>query len=107
MALPVVARPGPSRYHPRSFCSSTPETALPIFRQAGQHGIRPAAYAAGNRRVHSECSRTGGHLTVARGAALTAIAVGVPFLAAILTAVTRRQPRVIGFAAALISVMAV
>ena len=37
---------------------------------------------------------------------LTAIAIGVPWLAAILAAVTRRDSRVIGFAAALVSVAA-
>jgi len=37
---------------------------------------------------------------------LTAIAIGVPWVGAIVAAMTRRQPRVIGFAAALISVVA-
>ncbi len=41
-----------------------------------------------------------------RGAILTAITIGVPWAAALLTAGTRRQPRVIGFAAALASVTA-
>jgi NADH-quinone oxidoreductase subunit M len=41
-----------------------------------------------------------------RGAILTAVAIGVPWFAAVLMALPRRQPRVIGFAAALVSVVA-
>ena len=41
-----------------------------------------------------------------RGAILTAVAIGIPWVAAMATAFTRRLPRVIGFAAALISVVA-
>lgn len=40
------------------------------------------------------------------GAILTAVAIGVPWIAAILAAVTRRQPRAIGFTAAFVSVVA-
>jgi NADH-quinone oxidoreductase subunit M len=43
---------------------------------------------------------------MASGVMLTAVAIGVPWAGAIVAAVTRRQPRVIGFAAALISVAA-
>jgi NADH-quinone oxidoreductase subunit M len=41
-----------------------------------------------------------------RGAILTAVAIGCPWAAAILAAMTRRQLRAIGFAAALVSAMA-
>ncbi len=41
-----------------------------------------------------------------RGALLTAVAIGVPWVGAIVAVVARRQARVIGFAAALISVAA-
>ncbi|MGP0076050.1 MAG: proton-conducting transporter membrane subunit [Bryobacteraceae bacterium] len=40
------------------------------------------------------------------GFILTVLAISIPWLAAILTVLTRRQPRVIGFVAALISVLA-
>ena len=77
-----------------------------LFARLDSKGLDQSLKPAGSPGFQAHRRRPGGHLMAGGAVILTAVAIGVPWVAAILAAATRRHSRVIGFAAASVSVAA-
>src|SRR5262249_10181773 len=105
VVLRVGARPWSSRYNPGPLRNPSPHAPLQAFRAARPRRLATVARQARTPRFRVRRSNSGAYRMTAV-ASLRAIAIGVPWSAAILTAVIRRKLRGIALAAALVALIA-